>query len=79
MKTLRVLDSTGDTCLQFDGTEATAAQEAEAKKVFDDWMKKKRTAFLTQRPGGKEDAKIKSFDEIEDGAEVVLVPAIQAG
>ena len=79
MKTLRKLDHTGDTCIQFDETEATAAQQAQAKALFDDWMKRKLPAFLTKRPGGKEDLKITSFDQIEEGAETILVPAIVAG
>ena len=79
MKTIRKLDKTGDTCVQFDDTEATAAQRAEAKALFDDWMAKKLPAFSTKRPGGQEDLKITSFDQIEEGAETILVPAIVAG
>ncbi len=78
-KMLRILDSTGDTVIEFDETEATAEQMAKARQVFDDWMSKKRTAFLTKRPGGKPDEKITSFDQIEAGAETILVPQIVAG
>ena len=77
MKTLRVIDSTGDTCITFDDTDTDAV--AKAKEVFDGWMKKKLPAFLTKRENGKPDEKITSFDQIEDGAETILVPAIVAG
>lgn len=77
MKTIRVLDKTGDTCIEFD--EATPDALAKAKEVFDTWMGKKLPAFLTKRPNGKPDEKITSFDQIEEGAETVLIPAIVAG
>ena len=77
MKMIRVLDKSGDTCIEFD--EATPEALAKAKDVFDGWMKKKLPAFLTKRPNGKPDEKITSFDQIEEGAETVLVPAIVAG
>lgn len=77
MKVIRILDSTGDTAIEF--TDANTEATAKAKAVFDDWMAKKRPAFLTKRPDGKPDEKITSFDQIEEGAETVLVPAIVAG
>lgn len=77
MKTIRVLDSTGDTCLTFEDADTDAM--AKAKEVFDGWMKKNLPAFLTKRTNGKPDEKITSFDQIEEGAETVLVPAIVAG
>lgn len=77
MKRIRILDSSGDTVIDFD--EASAEQLARAKEVFDGWMAKKRPAFLTKRAEGKPDTQIKSFGEIEEGAEVILVPAITAG
>ena len=39
MKLIRVLDSTGDTAIEFD--EANAEATAKAKAVFDDWMAEK--------------------------------------
>ena len=77
MKLIRVLDKSGDTAIEFD--EANAEATAKAKAVFDDWMAKKRPAFLTKRADGKADEKITSFDQIEDGAETLLIPAIVAG
>ena len=79
MKTVRKLDKTGDTCLQFDETEATAEQRAQAKALFEEHVMKKLPVFSTNRPGGAEDLKITSFDQIEEGAETILVPAIVAG
>lgn len=79
MKKLLILDKTGDTVIEFDETKATEEQTAKAKTVFDDWMKKKLPAFSTKRPNGQPDQKITSFDQIESGAETVLVPAIVAG
>lgn len=79
MKMLRLLDKSGDTVIEFDETEATAEQAAKAKATFDDWMKKKLPAFLTKRASGAPDLKITSFDQIESGAETILVPAIVAG
>lgn len=77
MKVLRILDSSGDTCIEFD--EAKPDALAKAKSVFDEWIGKKKSAFLTKRQGGKPDEKITTFDQIEEGSEVVLVPAIVAG
>lgn len=77
MKVIRVLDKTGDTAIEF--TEADAEATAKAKAVFDDWMAKKLPAFHTKRPNGQPDEKITNFGKIEEGAEVVLVPAIIAG
>lgn len=77
MKKIVILDKTGDTVLEF--TDVDAPSLAKAKAVFDEWMQKKLPAFLTKRPGGKPDEKITSFDQIEEGAETVLFPAIVAG
>ena len=77
MKTIKRLDKTGDTAITFD--ETTPEQLAAAKAMFENWMERKLPAFSTKRPGGAEDVKITSFDQIEDGAETILVPAIVAG
>lgn len=79
MKTIRRLDSSGDTCIQFDDSVETAEKMVEAKKMFDAWMASKQPAFMTKRAEGKPDEKVTSFDKIEEGSEVVLVPAIVAG
>lgn len=77
MRTIRTLDKTGDSVIKFD--EADAEATARAKAAFDAWMEKKLPAFLTNRREGRPDEKIASFDQVEDGAEVLLVPAITAG
>lgn len=77
MKKIVMLDKTGDTVLEFTDTDVEGM--AAAKKVFDDWMQKKLPAFLTKRLGGKPDEKITSFDQVEEGAETILFPAITAG
>lgn len=77
MKKLLILDKTGDTVMEFTDTDAEAT--AKAKATFDAWMGKKLAAFSTKRPNGEADKKITSFDQIEEGAETILVPAIVAG
>lgn len=79
MKMIRVLDSSGDTVIEFDETQATAAQQAESKAVFDKWMAGKGAAFLTNRSNKRPDLKITNFGQIEDGAETILVKQITAG
>lgn len=79
MKTMRVLDVTGDTTIAFDETETTAAARAQAEVTFNAWMEKQHPAFMTQRPGGAPDLKITAFGQIEDGAEVLLFKPITAG
>ena len=79
MKILRQLDRTGDSVIEFDETEAKAEDKAKAKQVFNDWMAKNRTAFLTNRTNKQPDMKLTSFDQIEDGAEALLIPKIVAG
>lgn len=76
MKTIRILDKSGDTAITFD--EADAEATAKAKAVFDDWMKK-GAAFLTKRQDGRADEKITDFGQIEDGTETILVAPIVAG
>lgn len=78
MKTIAKLDRTGDSNF-FAGEGATAEQQAEAEKVFSEWVGGKRLALQTNRPSGEADAKVKSLDEVEEGAEVLLIPAIVAG
>ena len=75
MKTLRMLDSSGDTSIEFD--EADPVAKDKARVVFNAWMKKKLPAF--QIKPGQPDKKVADFDAIEEGAEVILVPGIVAG
>lgn len=72
MKTIRVMDSTGDTRVSFEpGTQ----EETEARELFGRLTGKGAAAFSIA-PGG-ESRKVKSFDELGD--ETVIVPAIVGG
>ena len=74
-----VLLKNGDTVIEFDETEATAAQRAEAKRIFDEWIAKKLPVYVTKRANGQPDKPITNFNEVESGADTILIPAIVAG
>lgn len=76
MKTIRLLDVTGDTVATFEPQDAKA--EAAARELFAR-LKAKGTAVMTKRAEGKPDEVIKSFDQIEEGSEVILIQPIVAG
>lgn len=78
MKTLKFLDKTGDTVIEFDETEAKAGAKREAQALFER-MRKGGMVVSTKRPGGQPDQVIRNFDQIEDGAETIVVPPIVAG
>ena len=71
MKTIRVLDSTGDTVLQYDPTDTKAAREAEA--LFGRLMSEGSAAFRTGADGGK----ITSLDQA--GEETIVIPRVVGG
>lgn len=73
MNKLMVMDSSGDTRIEFDETEATTAARDEARALFDTLTAKGARAFKTGDNGGP----IKSFDEVQ--GDVVLVPRIVGG
>lgn len=77
MKTLRVMDSSGDTVLKFDESETTASAAAEAKALFERMTGKGAAVFAVNRGDGKPDLRVKNFNELE--ADNVIVPAIQGG
>jgi methylmalonyl-CoA mutase cobalamin-binding subunit len=77
MKTLRVLDSSGDTELHFDETEATANARAEAEALFTRLRAEGATA-LAVTPGGEVPAqRVEKFSEL--GEETIIVPRIVGG
>lgn len=78
MKKVRILDKTGDTEIDFDDSAVTAEARALAEAAFTK-AQKGGTAVLTKRANGGEDKIIRSFNEIEDGAEAIFIPAIVAG
>jgi hypothetical protein len=77
MKTLRILDSSGDRAITFDETEAMSAARAEARTLFERMLASGATAFKVNREAGKPDEKVVDFSTLED--ETILVPRITAG
>lgn len=78
MKTLRMMDSTGDTVLKFDGSQAMMDKAAiEARDLFDRVTKKGAAVFAINRGGGKTDKRVKDFSELEQ--DNVIIPAIIGG
>lgn len=75
MKTIRKLDSSGDTAVTFDPADTKAT--AEAKALFARLTKEGRVPFAVNRADGQTDKKLKSFDEVEN--ETVFIPRIQGG
>lgn len=75
MKKLRLLDSSGDTVIEFDETEANATKEAEA--LFKRMTDKGATVFAVNRGEGQTDTRVKDFKELEQ--DNVIVPRIVGG
>jgi hypothetical protein len=78
MKTLRILDSSGDRVIEFDETETlanTARREAEA--LFERLLSTGYSAFSVAPDGGPAQ-RVDSFDDLQQG-ETVLVPRIVGG
>lgn len=78
MKKIRILDKTGDTEIDFDDSEVTTQARELAQAAFEK-AQKGGTAILTKRAAGAPDKVIRSFNEIEDQAEAIFIPAIVAG
>lgn len=74
MKTLKVMDASGDTRIQFE--EGTSA-EAEAKKLFKSLISKGSAVFAVNRGDGVPDKRVKDFAELE--SDNVVVPRIAGG
>lgn len=78
MKTLRVMDSTGDTVIEFDETEACASKaHMEAKALFKRLKLKGAAVFAVNRADGVADKRVTRFDDLE--RENVVVPLIVGG
>ena len=73
MKTLSVMDSSGDTRIEFD--ETTEAATAEAKALFERITGQGGAVFAVNREGG--DKRVKDFSELESNN--VAVPRIVGG
>lgn len=74
MKTLRVMDSTGDTKVEF---EPGTAAEVEAKALFERLTGGGGAVFAVNRAEGLPDRRVTSFEELGD--ENVAVPRIVGG
>ena len=77
MKTLRVMDSTGDTVIKFDEAQADAKATQEAKELFERMTKKSAAVFSINRGKDKSDKRVTNFSELEQ--ENVIVPLIVGG
>ncbi|HEX4986082.1 MAG TPA: hypothetical protein VFV71_08455 [Burkholderiales bacterium] len=75
MKTLRVLDSSGDTSISFD--DSTPEARAAARALFDARLAAGATAFKIRREHGRPDEKVTDFWALEE--ETVIVPRIVGG
>ena len=77
MKTLRILDSSGDSVVRFDDNDAASAARKEAQALFERMLASGAVAFKVNRSEGKPDEKVSDFSALED--ETVIVPRIVGG
>ena len=77
MKTLRVLDSSGDREITFDDTDATAPARQEARALFERMLAHGSTAFKVNRGEGRLDERVTEFSALEN--ETILVPRLVGG
>ena len=77
VKTLRILDSSGDRVIEFDESEASTAARREAKALFERMLASGSVAFKVNRGEGRSDEKINDFSALED--ETVVVPRVVGG
>jgi len=77
MKTLRVLDSSGDREITFDDSDASALARQEAQALFERMLERGSTAFKVNRGEGKLDEKVTEFSALEN--ETILVPRLVGG
>jgi hypothetical protein len=77
MKTLRVLDSSGDRVVHYDDTEAMRQSRAQAEALFNRMLASGSTAFRVNRRNGKPDEKVSDFSALEN--ETILVPRVVGG
>jgi len=77
MKTLRILDSSGDRQLIFDDTDVTSPARAEAQAMFARLLAGGATAFKVERGGGAPDEKVADFSALEE--HTIIVPRIAGG
>jgi len=77
MKTLRVMDSSGDTAIAFDETEATTKARDEAKALFERLTGQGSAVFAVNRGGAEPDKRVTDFNDLE--TDNIIVPLIVGG
>lgn len=77
MKTLRVLNCSGDRAITFDDSEATTGARVEARALFELMLARGAAAFKVNRGEGKPDEKVTQFSALED--ETIVVPRLGGG
>jgi hypothetical protein len=77
VKTLRILDSSGDSVVSFDDSDAALVARKEAQALFERMLASGAVAFKVNRGEGKPDEKVTNFSDLED--ETVIVPRIDGG
>jgi len=77
MKSIIVLDSSGDSTVTFDPAQAESDATREAKALFDRLTLAGSKFFAVNREGGQTDKMVKNFNELEQ--ENVAVPRIVGG
>ena len=77
MKTLRILDSSGDRVVEFDETSATVSARREARALFQRLLAGGSVAFKVNRDEGKPDEKVTDFSALEN--ETIVVPRVVGG
>jgi len=77
MKTIRILDSSGDRVVEFDDTDATVLAKREASALFERMLASGSTAFKVNRGEGLPDEKVTDFSALEN--ETIVVPRVVGG
>jgi hypothetical protein len=77
MKTLRVLDSSGDRVVEFDDTAASTESREQAKALFERLLAGGSAAFKVNRGKGAPDEKVTDFAALEN--ETIVVPRVVGG
>ena len=77
MKTLRILDSSGDRVVEFDESSSTLDARREAEALFERMLASGSTAFKVNRGDGRPDEKVTDFSALEN--ETIVVPRIVGG
>ena len=77
MKTLRVMDSSGDSVVEFDEAQATSAATLEAEALFNRLTTKGAAVFAIGRGVGAPDKRVTNFNDLEQ--DNLIVPKIAGG